>query len=164
MEKRRSGPKVDVVQIVQQIRRQIEEQHTAQATASQVRQEVRDRLLIQWRQLPFPEDVKKDVADRQLQWVLDPDAVWVSRRPGWGPVLTLLRRLFRPLLKVFFNPDPLLHYVHRLGYIVQFQNQVIEDLLVERELLRRDSSDRPRPRRFSRSGRRKPSPDRDASS
>jgi len=159
MEKRRSGPKVDVVQIVQQIRRQIEAQHTEQATASQVRQEVRDRLLIQWRQLPFPEDVKKDVADQRLQWLFDPDAFWFSRRPGWGPIINFFRRLFRPIVKLFFNPDPLLHHVHRLSYLVQFQTQLIEDLLVERELLQRKPPDDPgRPRRFSRArSRRKPS-------
>ncbi len=158
MEQRRSGPKVDVVQIVQQIRRQIEEQHTEQATASQVRQGVRDRLLIQWRQLPFPEDVKKDLADCQLQWLFDPDAFWSSRRPGWGPVIKAFRHLFRPFVKLFFNPDPLLHYVHRLSYLVQFQHQLIEDLLVERELLQQKASGRGRRRRFSRSGRhRKPS-------
>ncbi|MCS7311866.1 MAG: hypothetical protein NZ742_03005 [Acidobacteria bacterium] len=160
MEKRRSGPKVDVVQIVQQIRRQIEERHTEQATASQVRQEVRDRLLIQWCQLPLPEDVKKDVADQQLRWLLDPEAFWFSRRPGWGPVINLFRRLFRPFVKLFFNPDPLLHHVHRLSYIVQFQIQLIEDLLVERELLQRKAVDRGRSRRLARSGRRRKSSDR----
>lgn len=149
---RKPSIQVDVVRIVRQIRQQIEQRHEAQAKASQVRAEIREQMRILWDQSPFPDDVKKDIADRDLLWIFDPQQFWFSQRRRWGFLINMIHRLLRPLVKLFFNPDAVLHYMHRLGYLVAFQNQLLEDLLVERELYRRGTSKRRRrssPRRSS---------------
>ncbi len=149
MEKKRSPNRIDVVQIVRQIRQQIEEQHMANATAASVRQQVRAQIRNLLQQAPYPGDVKKDLLDQDLLWIFDPQSFWYSRRPVWGAVINVLRRILRPIVKLFFNPDPLLHHIHRMSYWMAFQQQLIEDLMVERELERRA---RARHKRSHRSG------------
>ena len=151
MEKKRSQNRIDVVQIVRQIRQQIEEQHMANATAANVRQQVRAQMRTLLQQAPYPSDVKKDLIDQDLAWIFDPQSFWYSRRPVWGAIINVLRRILRPIVKLFFNPDPLLHYMHRMSYWLAFQQQLIEDLMVERELERRARARRQRSHRNSHS-------------
>ncbi len=134
MQNRKNRKSVDVVQIVNQVRRTIEKREARMDTAGAVRERVRGQLIHRIQRAPIPEDVKQDLIDARMEWIFDPSAFWWSRRPGIGPLLNLFRRLTRPLVKIFFNPDAMLHHLNRLSYLVMYQQQLIEDLMVEIEL------------------------------
>ena len=136
MQRKPNEPSVDVVQIVQQVRKTIEKREARMDNAGTTRERVRDRMIHRITRASMPEDVKRDLIEARMEWVFDPETFWWSRRPVLGSFLNLLRRLARPLVKLFFNPDALLHHVNRLSYLVMYQQQLLEDLMVELEFAR----------------------------
>lgn len=134
---RKSEPKnVDVVQIVQQVRRTIEKRESRFDNAGTTRERVRDRLIHKISRAPMPDDVKQDLINARMEWIFDPESFWWSRRPGIGPFINMFRRIAKPIVKLFFNPDAVLHHLNRLSYLVIYQQQLIEDLFVDLEFNR----------------------------
>lgn len=139
---RKKNKHVDVVHIVRKVRTQLEHQSAQLQAAGQLREKIRDNLRSQMQRMNFPSDVIDDLLGQHLEWVLDPDIFWISKRPVIGPILNFFRKIIRPIIKLFFNPDALLHSINRLSYLVVFQQKLIEDLLVENELRKMDDSQR----------------------
>ncbi len=135
---RKKTQRVDVVHIVRKIRTRLEHQSAQLQAAGQLREKVRDNLRSQLQRMNFPPDIVDDLLGHHLEWIFDPDVFWTSKRPGIGPILNFFRKIMRPFVKLFFNPDPLLHSLNRLSYLVLFQQKLIEDLLVEHELHKMD--------------------------
>ena len=117
---------IDVEQLMEQIRTRIREKRGVDYTEQQVRQlaavkleqfldpkHVRSDLLDHYRRriedLPDPEG---EVPARPPMFEFDRDTIYRSSRGVVGRVLFGVRRLLRPVLKLFFNPTPIVHALH----------------------------------------------------
>ncbi len=117
---------IDVEQLMEQIRTRIREKRGVDYTEQQVRQlaavkleqfldpkHVRSDLLDHYRRriedLPDPEG---EVPARPPMFEFDRDTIYRSSRGVVGRVLFGVRRLLRPVLKLFFNPTPVVHALH----------------------------------------------------
>ena len=106
---------VDVEQIMRQIRARIRDKRGVDYTEDEVRElanvklekfldpkGVRSDLLEQFRRI-------RDSSDAPLRTT--PSKTRRCLRPAW-PLLRFLRRLLNPVLKLFFNPNPLIEALH----------------------------------------------------
>src|SRR5262249_36833969 len=59
----------------------------------------------------------------------DPRTLYSSSRPGVGSVIGLIRRILRPITKLFINLDPMAHDVNRLTLLNNFYLATIQDLI-----------------------------------
>ena len=117
---------IDVEQLMEQIRTRIREKRGVDYTEQQVQQlaavkleqfldpkHVRSDLLDHYRRrmadLPDPEG---DVPASPPLFEFDRDTIYRSSRGVVGRVLFGVRRLLRPVLKLFFNPTPVVHALH----------------------------------------------------
>ncbi len=117
---------VDVEQIMEQLRARLQEKRGVDYTEDQIRELANvklDRFL-------DPKNVRSDLlehfrrqnersyaaADESMGVpAFEPEDVYRSSRGGIGRVLHALRRLLRPILKLFINPGPLLESVRNLS-------------------------------------------------
>ena len=120
---------VDVEQIMEQIRARVREKRGADYTEEQIRElanvkldrfldpkNVRSDLLEHYRQHKQQErfeaaDAREPVAVPPFE----PDHVYRSSRGGVGRVLRAIRRMLRPVMKLFINPGPMLESVRALS-------------------------------------------------
>ena len=116
--------RVDVEQIMEQIRARIKEKRGVDYTEDQIRElagaklerfldpkNVRSDLLKHYRQ-----NKQKDAPTQLIRppissesYDVDPDVIYRSSRGIAGKLLYSLRRLLKPILKLFFNPDMIVH-------------------------------------------------------
>lgn len=112
---------VDVEQIMEQIRARVREKRGTDYTEDQIRELANvklDRFL-------DPKNVRSDLLEHFRKQAassqsidvpeFDPDAVYRSSRGGIGRILHRIRRLLRPILKLFINPGPALESVRHLS-------------------------------------------------
>lgn len=134
---------VDVEQIMKQIRARIKEKRGVDYTEDQIRELATVRL----EKFLDPKNLRSDLLEQfrrsrpaipaepppvEAPYSFDEDTLFESHR---GP-LRLLRKLLKPILKLFFNPNPLINVLHA-------QAQFNVDLL-KREQRRRIEFDRSR--------------------
>jgi hypothetical protein len=62
--------------------------------------------------LPKPEPLRPLPPPLDTDYHFDPNTIYVSSRGAMGRVLTAIRRLLNPILKLFFNPGPIAHALH----------------------------------------------------
>ena len=125
---------VDVEQIMRQIRQRIREKRGVDYTEEEIRElasvklekfldprSVRSDLVQHYRRIkpvapyapgPFPES-----------YAFEDTSLYESHRV---PALQFIRRLLSPILKLFFNPNPLIHVLHLQGRMNQWQFQQLE--------------------------------------
>jgi hypothetical protein len=139
---------VDVEQIMRRIRARIREKRGVDYTEEEVRQlasvklerfldprSVRSDLLTHFRQrpsVPLP-------GLTPLNYAFEDGTMYESSRGLFGRMLHSIRRLLNPVLKLFFNPNPLVHVLHLQGQInanVAKQFDVIGERMVHRDELR----------------------------
>lgn len=123
---------VDVERIMEQIRARIREKRGVDYTEEQIRElanvklerfldprNVRSDLLAHYREQRAESSAAADAAadafDLAAVPAFAPDDVYRSSRGGVGWILRTIRRLLRPVLKLFINPGPLLEAVRGLG-------------------------------------------------
>ncbi len=113
---------VDVEKIMEQIRARVREKRGVDYTEDQIRELANvklDRFL-------DPKNVRSDLLehfrrqdDRSAEIAgvppFAPDDVYRSSRGGIGRVLHAIRRMLRPILKLFINPGPMLESVRTLS-------------------------------------------------
>jgi hypothetical protein len=134
---------VDVEQIMRQIRARIQEKRGTDYTEEQVRElanvrlekfldpkNLRSDLLEQFRR--SRPAIQEDPPPVEAPYEFTPDTLFASHRAP----LRLMRRLLAPLLKLFFNPNPLIH-------VLQKQAEFNVDLM-KREQRRRIEFERSR--------------------
>jgi regulator of replication initiation timing len=124
---------VDVEQIMQQIRQRIKEKRGVDYTEEEIRElasvkldkfldprAVRSDLVQHYRRIkpvepytpgPFPDN-----------YAFEDTTLYESHRGA----LRFFRRLLAPILKLFFNPNPLIHVLHLQGRVNQWQFQQYE--------------------------------------
>ena len=123
---------VDVEQIMEQIRARLREKRGVDYTEEQIRElatvkldrfldprNVRSDLLEHFRKQSRTSDDAASATQAALEVVhvptFEPDQVYRSSRGGIGRVLYAIRRMLRPILKLFINPNPLLEYVRAVS-------------------------------------------------
>jgi hypothetical protein len=127
---------VDVEQIMRQIRARIREKRGVDYTEDEIRElanvklekfldpkGVRSDLLEQFRRV-------RDTSDPPWNYSFEDTTLFASR---W-PLLRFLRRLLNPILKLFFNPNPLIEALHiqsRLNETYSLSYELMHNLVVE---------------------------------
>ena len=148
----RSGS-VDVEQIMRQIRARIREKRGVDYTEEEVQElasmklekfldptKVRSDLLDYFRSrsvgrpMPsLPSPLPSLPPPPQLQnYSFEADTIYVSSRGIVGRLLRLLRQLLTPILKLFFNPNPIVHSLHLQARI---NEHLINEPLLNHELI-----------------------------
>ena len=101
---------VNVEQIMEQIRARIREKRGVDYTE----QQIRELAAVKLEKFLDPRGVRSDLLNEFRRSEPDPnyafeaDTLFKSTRG----VVEFIRRLLRPLLKLFFNPNPLIHVLH----------------------------------------------------
>ena len=124
---------VDVEQIMEQIRARVREKRGVDYTEEQIRElanvkldrfldpkNVRSDLLEHFRkQNDRSSEAATSATEAALEAIrvpaFEPDDVYRSSRGGIGRILHAIRRLLRPILKLFINPGPVLESVRALS-------------------------------------------------
>jgi hypothetical protein len=134
---------VDVEDIMRQIRARIREKRGVDYTE----QEIAELARVKLERFLDPQSLRSELLQAyRRQWPAPPpnypfdhDTIYISSRGAAGRMLTALRRLLNPILKLFFNPTPVTHALHlqsRLNeYFLAARNdltyEVLHNLVVE---------------------------------
>ena len=121
---------VDVEQIMSQIRSRIREKRGTDYTEAQIR----EMAAVKLERFLDPKNVRSDLTEHYQRvrggedqavrpirrvpppplesFAFDPDIIYRSSRGLSGKMLYRIRRLLNPVLKLFFNPTPIVHALH----------------------------------------------------
>jgi hypothetical protein len=118
---------VDVDQIMTQIRARIREKRGVDYTEEELRQlasvklekfldptRVRSDLVAHYRHL---RESAGGAAAPPENYAFDDNLVYGSARGAGGRLITTVRKLLNPVLKLFINPNPIIHVLHRQSAI-----------------------------------------------
>ena len=127
---------VDVTRIMEQIRQRIREKRGTDYTEQQIRElatvklerfldprQVRSNLVEHYRRLEPLEALEPDVPPDQRPGPapapidFNQQTIYASSRGLMGKLIRLIRKLLNPLLKLFFNPDPIVFALTRQAEI-----------------------------------------------
>jgi hypothetical protein len=124
-----ASSQIDVVEIMKKIRQSSAGQRTELTNDDRIKREAKSEFqtLIQTSQVP---DSVADLIKQQTFFEpYDPRTLYISKRPGIGSILGVIRRLLKPITKLFVNLDPLAHEVHRLTALSNLYLKAIQDLV-----------------------------------
>ena len=134
---------IDVTQIMEQIRRRIREKRGVDYTE----QQIRELATVKLERFLDPRQVRSDLVEhyRQLEppgWLdpiqqtapvsapeaieFDKDTIYVSSRGPMGKLIRLIRKLLNPILRLFFNPDPIIFAMARQAEINTWTLQLLQ--------------------------------------
>ena len=140
---------VDVERIMEQIRARIREKRGVDYTEEQIRElanvklerfldprNVRSDLLAHYRKQRAESSAAAgeeaaDTFDPAAVPAFEPDDVYRSSRGGVGWILHAIRRMLRPVLKLFINPGPLLETVRGLRAHTDGTGRALSQVLAE---------------------------------
>ena len=120
---------IDVVEIMKKIRQSATVNRTELTHDDRIKREAKSEFqtLIQTAQVP---DSVADLIKQQTFFEpYDPRTLYVSKRPGIGSILGVIRRLLKPITKLFVNLDPMAHEVHRLTALNNLYLKAIQELI-----------------------------------
>jgi len=120
---------IDVVEIMKKIRQSSANNRTELTRDDRTRREAKSEFqtLIQNAQLPEP--IAEQIKQQMVFEPYDPRTLYVSKRSGIGSLIGIIRRLLRPITKMFLNVDPLAHEVYRLTALNNLYLRAIQDLV-----------------------------------
>ncbi len=135
---------VDVTRIMEQIRERIREKRGADYTEQQIHElatvklesfldpgQVRSDLVEHFRQLDNPGRIEPipphgGFAPPPEVFDFDQETIYVSSRGPMGKLIRLIRKLLNPLLKLLFNPTPVVHALSRQAEINAWTVQLLQ--------------------------------------
>ena len=134
---------VDVTRIMEQIRQRIQEKRGRDYTEQQIRelatvklerfldpQQVRSNLVEHYRQLKPPEPLDPTPHERPGPtpelFDFNEHTIYASSRGTMGKLIRLIRKLLNPLLKLFFNPTPVVFALTRQAEINAWTLQLLQ--------------------------------------
>ena len=134
---------IDVERIMEKIRRRIDKKRVEDFTDEQIRElakvkfesllnpeYVRSNMLEYYqRRLKEKRDTLRESSQPSPSFEFDPDIIYRSSRGFAGRVLYAFRRLVNPLLKLFFNPAPIVHALTMQQQINERQAEVISQMV-----------------------------------
>jgi hypothetical protein len=74
--------------------------------------------------------------DAQWNYSFDPETIYRSSRGPAGALVALVRRLLRPVQKLFWNPTPLISALSRQSDLNRFSAHLLHNLVLELTRLR----------------------------
>jgi hypothetical protein len=135
---------IDVTRIMEQIRERIREKRGADYTEQQIRElatvklesfldpgQVRSDLVEHFRQLEPPGRIDPvpphgGFAPPPEVFDFDQETIYASSRGPMGKLIRLIRKLLNPLLKLFFNPTPVVFALSRQAEINAWTIQLLQ--------------------------------------
>ena len=135
---------VDVTRIMEQIRERIREKRGTDYTEQQIRElatvklesfldpgQVRSDLVDHFRQLDPPKGLDPAVQPGGYPpppevFDFDQETIYASSRGPMGKLIRLIRKLLNPLLKLFFNPSPVVFALSRQAEINAWTVQLLQ--------------------------------------
>ena len=127
---------IDVVEIMKKIRQTASSSRTEVSAEERVRREAKSDFLGLFQAAQVPDAIADQVRQQEVFEPFDPRTMYSSSRPGVGSLLGFIRKLLRPITKLFINLDPLGHEVYRLSVLNNFYLKTIQDLVVKMASLR----------------------------
>ena len=135
------GSDIDVEAIMANIRKKIEEKRKGLYTEEEVREIAEMRLDAILDSNEFNSDFVAAFRARDEQWnyTFTPETIYASSRTGGGGLIRSLRGLLNPILKLFFNPNPIISALSRQSdlnryYVLMLHNMTTEMTRLNLEL------------------------------
>lgn len=135
------GSDIDVEAIMANIRRKIEEKRKGFYTEEEVREIADMKLDAVLDSSQFNSDFVAAFRARDAKWnySFGPETIYASSRSGGGGFIRAARRLLHPVLKLFFNPNPMISALSRQSdlnryYVVLLHNMALEMTRMNLEL------------------------------
>ena len=88
-------------------------------------------------------DLLEEFRARDAQWnfSFEADAVYRSSRGGAGRLLEVVRRLLRPVQKLFWNPNPMIAALSRQSDLNRFYVHLLHNLVLELSRLKLEAQE-----------------------
>ena len=135
------GSDIDVEAIMANIRKKIEEKRKGLYTEEEVREIAEMQLDAILDSNEFNSDFVAAFRARDEQWnyTFTPETIYASSRTGGGGLIRSLRGLLNPILKLFFNPNPIISALSRQSdlnryYVLMLHNMTTEMTRLNLEL------------------------------
>jgi hypothetical protein len=124
---------VDVAEIMEAIRKRIEEKKRGLYTDEELKAIAEHRLDAVLDAHDFNPDLIKDFRAHPAAWNFrfDPETIYRSSRGGVGTLLGAVRRLLRPLQKLFWNPNPMIYALSRQSDLNNYYVHLLHNLALE---------------------------------
>jgi hypothetical protein len=124
---------VDVEEIMRQIRKRIEEKRQGLYTDEEIREIAERRLDAVLDAHEFNSDFIADFRAEAGRWnfQFNPETIYRSSRGGVGQLLETVRRVLRPVQKLFWNPSPLISALSRQSDLNRYYVHLLHNLAVE---------------------------------
>ncbi len=124
---------VDVEAIMAAIRKRIEEKKRGLYTEEEIRGIAERRLDGVLDAHDFSSDLLADFRSQTPRWnfQFDPETIYRSSRGAVGRVLERIRRLLKPLQKLFWNPNPMIFALSRQADLNKYYVHLFHNLSLE---------------------------------
>jgi hypothetical protein len=124
---------VDVAAVMEAIRKRIEEKKKGLYTEEEIREIAEHRLDAVLDAHDFNPDLIKDFRAHPAAWnfLFDPETIYRSSRGAVGAVLGALRRVLRPVQKLFWNPNPMIYALSRQSDLNGYYVHLLHNLTLE---------------------------------
>ena len=127
---------VDVVEIMKKIRQTAASNRAEFSLEEKIKRETKSEFLSLAQSAQVPDYLVNEIRNQGVFAPYDPQTLYFSARPGLGSVIGWIRRILRPITKLFINLDPLAHEVNRLTLLNNFYLKTIQDLVAKTSALR----------------------------
>lgn len=127
------GSDIDVEAIMANIRKRIEEKRKGLYTEDEVREIAEMKLDAVLDAGDFNSDFVAAFRARDAQWnyTFGPETIYESSRSGGGRLIRLARRILHPVLKLFFNPNPVISSLSRQSDLNRYYVLLLHNMAQE---------------------------------
>ena len=127
------GTDVDVESIMSTIRKRVEEKRKGLYTEGEIREIAEMKLDSVLDANEFNSDFITAFRARDAQWnySFGPETIYASSRGEAGSVIRFARKLFHPLLKLLFNPNPIISSLSRQSDLNRYYVLLLHNMAVE---------------------------------
>ena len=127
------GTDVDVEAIMANIRRKIEEKRKGLYTEDEVREIAEMKLDAVLEASEFNSDFVAAFRARDEKWnySFNPETIYASSHAGGGGLIRAARRLLHPVLKLFFNPNPIISALSRQADLNRYYVLLLHNMAQE---------------------------------
>jgi hypothetical protein len=122
---------IDVVEIMKKIRQSASNNRSELTRDERVKREAKSEFQALVQSSQIPDYLAEQIRQQNLFEPYDPRTLYSSARSGIGAVIGLIRRILKPITKLFINLDPLAFEVHRLSQLNNLYLKTIQDLIVK---------------------------------
>jgi hypothetical protein len=127
------GTDIDVEAIMANIRRKIDEKRKGLYTEEEVREIAEMKLDAVLEASEFNSDFVAAFRARDEKWNyrFDPETIYASSHAGGGGLIRAARRLLNPVLKLFFNPNPIISALSRQADLNRYYVLLLHNMAQE---------------------------------